>query len=264
MLLILLFSSTLSQAFGEINHYLYLKGFTIEVEAPDEAKAGEDFNVKLTIDIDPLYSEIYINSMIVSFGPSYNPFYKEVWFYHQGISEDFSKTYSLKTKDYGRVLCIIKISYVIDKGTSYEENYEEDFWLDLTYVTYKTREELEDDYYNISFKYNSLSYEYDSLKKDYDKLVSEYEKLENDYYNLSSRYRNLDNKYTLLKSDYDNLGGKYESLEEDYNNLSEKLQEQNKMINVFFLTTIVFLASTFVSATYLTWKIKKIRKEQRK
>jgi hypothetical protein len=57
--------------------------------------------------------------------------------------ENTQKTYSLKSKDYGRILCTIKISYVVDKGTYYEKSYEKEFWLDLTYVTDKTRRELE-------------------------------------------------------------------------------------------------------------------------
>jgi hypothetical protein len=49
--LILLSSLTLSQAIGEVNHYLWLEDFTIEVEAPDEAKVNEEFNVRLRYSI---------------------------------------------------------------------------------------------------------------------------------------------------------------------------------------------------------------------
>jgi hypothetical protein len=221
--LILLLSLTISQAFGEIDHYLYLEGLSIKVEAPDEVKVNEEFNVVL--DIHP-YEEIYIKSLIVSFGYSWRPFYKETLFYQQNVSEEFSKTYILKTKDYDRVPCTIEISYVRWKGNwLLERSYEETFSLDLTDVPYITKEEL---------------------VKDYDSL----------HYNYSILYSN----YTWLKSDYESLRSRYEKLERDYNSLSEKLQEQYRDTNIFFLTTMIFLASTI----YLEWKVRKIGKEQKK
>ena len=114
--LILLSSLTLSQAIGEVNHYLWLEDFTIEVEAPDEAKVNEEFNVRLRI-YSP--SEIYVKSLIVSFSYYESPIYEETLFYQQDISGEYSKTYSLKSKDNGRILCTIAISYVANKGTYY-------------------------------------------------------------------------------------------------------------------------------------------------
>jgi len=64
MLLVLLLSLTISQAFGIIIHSLWLEGLRIEVYAPDEAKAGEKYNVTLNIYPD---EPIYINRLIVRF-----------------------------------------------------------------------------------------------------------------------------------------------------------------------------------------------------
>jgi len=151
MLLVLLFSSTLSQAFGEINHYLNLQGLTIEIDAPDEAKVNEEFNVRLIVHPS---SKIYVKSLTVTF----NSFYEKTLLYQQNVSEEFLKIFSLKATTYGKIFCIIEISYVRWKGTQFEESYEETFKFDLTDITDKTREELERDY-------NSLNDEVQEEKK---------------------------------------------------------------------------------------------------
>jgi len=203
--LILLLSLTLSQAFGEIEDYLYLEDLRIEVDAPDEAKVNEEFNVKLSI--SP-YEEIYVKTFIVTFGYSSSPIYEETLFYQQNITSDFSKTYVLKTKEflYHRIPCKIKISYVTWKGSwLLERSYEKEIYLDLTYITDISREELEFAYFN-----------YTMLKRDYESLKSYDEALSENYSNLYYEYKELNGE----------------------------LQEQKKMTGIFVLTTIIFLAST--------------------
>jgi hypothetical protein len=207
-----------------------MEGLKIFVKAPDEAKVNEEFNVKLSI-YSP--SEIYVKSLTVSFGSSWSPIYEETLFYEQKIEKEFSKTYVLKTSDYGKLPCTITIYYVMWKDTPYERSYEETFELDLTYVTDKTREELENVYWN----YTLLKSEYESLKTDYGALYENYSKLYWSY-DSCSKYRNY-------------LESEYKKLEENYNSLNEKLQEQYRNTDIFFLTTIIFLASTI----YLEWKI---------
>jgi len=172
MLLVLLFSLTLSQAFGETYHYhhLRLEWLSINIEAPDEAKVNEEFNVKLTI---YPYSKIYVDSLNVSFSYYGITIYEETLLYQKDIEKDFSKTYSLKTKIYDRVPCIIDISYVVNKGTSFERRYFKEFRLDLTYVNDKTRRELENDYNNLSANYNWLKRDYENIERDYNSLNEE-------------------------------------------------------------------------------------------
>jgi hypothetical protein len=88
MSLILLLSLTLSQAFGEIEDYLHLEWLAIVVDAPDEAKVNEEFNVKLSI-YSP--SEIYVKSLIVTFSYYESPIFEETLFYQQDISGEYSK-----------------------------------------------------------------------------------------------------------------------------------------------------------------------------
>jgi hypothetical protein len=226
MLLVLLLSLTLSQAFGEISHHLNLEGLIIDVEAPDEAKVNEGFYVELNF---RPHGYIYIVSLTVTFSCSGTTIYKETILTEQYIYEEFSKTYLIKTKYPGRIKCTIDAGYRFPTQ-SLIEGYAEETQLDLTYVTNKTREELENDYNSLHSDYNSL------------------------YYN-----------YSLLKNDYNHLKSDYEKLEGDYNSLNEEFKEQYKKATTFSLTTIMFSASTFIflaSTIYLTWKIR--RKEQRK
>ena len=204
--LVLLLSSTISQVFGgmfgRINHHLQLEGLIIDIDAPDEAKVNEEFNVELTI----YPFEIYVNSFIVTFKSSSDTIYEETLFYQQNVSAEFSKTYSLKTKYPGRIQCEIRISYVKWKGYWLLESiYEKEIYLDLTYITDISREELEFAYFN----YTMLKRDYESLKS-YDEALSE----------------------------------NYSNLYYDYKELNEELQEQKKMTGIFVLTTIIFLAST--------------------
>jgi hypothetical protein len=162
MLLVLLLSLTISQAFGIIIHSLWLEGLRIEVYAPDEAKAGEKYNVTLNIYPD---EPIYINRLIVRFDFSYSPFYVPTILYQQDIGRNtFSKTYSLEaTSNYERVQCEIEISYVVNKGTNLERSYEKRFWLDLTYENGKTREELESENAELKLNYLLLSENFQKL-----------------------------------------------------------------------------------------------------
>ena len=261
MLFVLLFSLTISQAFGIRHHFelenLHFNGLEIEVVAPDEAKVNEEFIVKF--DIYP-YSKIFVNYLTVTFDAPYGEIYEETLLYQQYVETRFLKNIVLNSGEEGRVHCTIEISYVKWKGTSVEESYYDEFLFDLTYVTDKTREELKNDYNNLYWNYSTLSYNYTSLKSDYNDLKRDYESLETDYKNLETNCSNLKSSYSSLEEDYKNLRTKYENLERDYNNLSGELQEQKETTGFFFLTTIIFLASTI----YLELKIRRVRKEQRK
>jgi len=196
MLLVLLLSLTISQAFGEITSSLNLEGLRIEVEAPDEAKINEEFDIKLII--HP-YEEIDIDHLTITFGPLNTPIYEETLVsYPLFTNVEIPKTFRLKVNSYGRIPCTIKIHYARWVDTSWLKGYEKEIHLDLTYVTNETREELES---------------------------------ENGY----------------LKNEV------------------KDLQEKVATGNVFFLTTIIFSASTFIflgSTIYLILKIR--RKEQSK
>lgn len=256
--LILLFSSTLSQAFGEIDDGFFLEDLVIKVEAPDEVKYNEEVKVMLTI--APL-EEIYIESLTITFFP----FYEETLFYQQNISGDFSKTYILKiaTDSSFRLPCKIKISYITHKGTLFESRYEEQIFLDLTYITSQTREELEYAYQN-----------YTLLKSNYEELESDYKEVTNKYETLSKKYGDLDYNYSLLKTDYNRLKKDYEDLESKYEDLkneygalnvdylllSENYQKLVVMAIILVLTTIIFSASTI----YLMLKRKQQGKQKSK
>jgi hypothetical protein len=216
--------------------HLDSEGLIIDVEAPDEAKVNEGFYIELNF---RPHGYIYIVSLTVTFSCSGTTIYKETILTEQYIYEEFSKTYLIKTKYPGRIKCTIDAGYRFPTQSSIE-GYAEETQLDLTYVTNKTREELENVYWN----YTSLKSEYESLKTDYEALYENYSKLYWSY-DSCSKYRNY-------------LESEYKKLEENYNSLNEKLQEQYRNTDIFFLTTMIFLASTI----YLTWKIR--RKEQRK
>jgi hypothetical protein len=233
ILLIFLASPIFGRVFGVPSpppEELILDGISINIEFPSfEVVAGKDFDIKLTI--IPSLTEytyppgkVYIESFNVYFAPSY----KETLLYQQTLSEAFTKTFRLKaTFDMNHVPypIIIKVSYVINKGTSQEKSYQEEFRLDLPLVVDKTREELENDY-------ESLIWNYTSLKNDYNSLEHELE----------------------------NQKSNFETLSKDYNYLSKEYQDLNVTTIYLSIVTIVFLALTL----YLGWKVIRIRKEQSK
>jgi len=241
MLLVLLFSLTLSQAFGDgsiyqINHYLDLEDFSIKVEAPDEVKFNEEFNVKLTIHF---YAPIYVNFLIVHFGyfiipfESFSQFYEETLLSKQNISGEFSKTYSFKTNSYGRISCGIEISYVRWKGTQYERSYAEILWLSLSGAFPETREELGSVYLN-----------YTILKNEYEGLENNYEKLREDYSNLYENYNSLETDYKTIKINLEQEKEANEALLKSYNYEVEEYSKLFGVTTILFLTTIVILSST--------------------
>ena len=257
MLLILFLSLTLSQAIGDMYYSIGPEDFIISVKAPDEAKIDEEFNVNLTIYPS---NKIYVESLDITFENLFSIIYNETLFHGKEVSEKFSKNYSLKTKYPGRIWCEIMIFYVVNKGTPYEKASFGMFQLDLTEVVFETRDELEKAYLNYTLSYPLLEKEYEDLKEAHETLKRNYESLETDYENLETNYSNLKSSYSSLEEDYKNLRTKYENLERDYSSLNEELQEQSKMTNALFLTTVIFLTSTI----YLEWKIRKIRKEPKK
>ena len=250
MLLVLLFSLTLSQAFGDgsiyqINHYLDLGDFSIEVDAPDEVKFNEEFNVKLTL---RPYAPIYVDSLKVSFGyflvpfESFSSFYEETLLYQQNMSGEFSKTYSFKTNSYGRISCGIAISYVVWKGTQYERSYEKSFWLSITGAFPETREELGSVYLN-----------YTILKNKYEGLESDYERLREDYSNLYENYNSLETDYKTIKINLEQENETNKALLNSYNYEVEEYSKLFGVTTILFLTTIIFLAST----VYLILKVRR-------
>jgi hypothetical protein len=253
MLLVLFFSLTLSQAFGEsdqINYYLFLDALKIRISAPEEAKAGEEFKVIISVESSYINDKVYVNSLTVLFTTQTSIIYKDTLLYQQYVEwNDLAKTYTLKTNELGISECQIEVSYTTSKGTSDERSYSETLRLGLTDIVPETREEL---YYVYS--------NYTWLKSDYERLKSMYEASENSYKKLNEDYWNLYNNYTQLQTDYNSIKISLEQENETnkalLNSYNYEVEEYSKLFGVttiLFLTTIIFLAST----VYLILKVRR-------
>jgi hypothetical protein len=165
LLMLLLLVANLELARGELYHFFLLPSLRIDLVAPEEAKIGGD--VKITITIRPS-TKIYVEYFTVTLGDPSSPMYQETLLYQQYMQGDYTKTIVVKAQSYGRIPCIIKVSYVTGKeaGPVFERKYEEEFWVYPTLVASSTRQELE-----------SIASEYERLKSDYDRLSSSYSAL---------------------------------------------------------------------------------------
>ena len=172
LLMLLLLVVNLELTRGELYHFFLLPGLRIDLVAQEEAKIGED--AKITITIHPS-TKIYVEYFTVTLGNPSSPMYQETLLYQQYMQEDYTKTITVKAQSYGRIPCIIRVSYVTgkDAGPVFERKYEEEFWVYPTLVASSTRQELE----SIASEYERLKSDYNSLSSSYSALWSECERL---------------------------------------------------------------------------------------
>jgi|GEM_PF-4929167 hypothetical protein len=172
LLMLFLLVVNLELARGELYHYFVLPSLRIDLVAQEEAKIGEDVTLRITIHPS---SKIFVEYFTVNIGNPSSPMYQETLLYQQYIQGDYTKTITVKAQSYGRIPCIIKVSYVTgkDAGPVFEKKYEEEFWVYPTLVASSTRQELE-----------SIASEYERLKSDYNRLSSSYSALSSEFERL--------------------------------------------------------------------------------
>jgi Mg2+ and Co2+ transporter CorA len=149
-------------------HWINLPWLSIYVEAPEDSRENESYEV--TVIISPS-GEIYINSIEIRF---INPSYKETILSNTETSSKITKTYNLKPEYVGNSWCQVDYDYVILKGTSFEKRYYGSFSVYSTAIREKTYNYLEDAYYNLKQDYENLNSSYHSLEKDYSNLCTKY------------------------------------------------------------------------------------------
>jgi|GEM_PF-6597802 len=170
------------QAFGEINHsiYIHLPGLQIEISTQDETISDEEMKITFIIEHVkecPFPEEIFIKYLIITIDYPFSPiFYQNTLLYNQSIKGKLSITYTIKTKEYSEAIPIeIEISYIY-LGFSpiegiIEKSYEGIFRFDLTYITDKTREDFLNELAALRRNYTTLNRNYASLKSDYESLT---------------------------------------------------------------------------------------------
>jgi len=260
------------------------EGLRVRVYAPYQAYPGD--TIKVRVDADALEALADVTITIDIFGSRSKNGKEGYDKWEDGISvvdgvdweedEGKDKTYNVDIPSYsdpglvyGHITC--EWTTVTD---DVDHTYAESFT--ITYVLNKAYEDLQEDYKDLSSKYdklkvdydglsstyndlqktyNSLRSDYDSLRATYEGLNSSYQSLQTDYKSLqadhselSSKYDDLETRFSSLDSEHKSLLAEYDDLESRYEATVDELGTFKTYTYIFVLTTIVAIATTIIIA----------------
>jgi len=229
--------------YGYLGYELYY-----EVNSTKEITVGETTTVKILFITDGDIDDVEIYLLIYCKTKDY---YLTSW---TGVSlqagQSIIDSATIQPEEEGEIRCRIDALYLdVDYG-DYEYGIVD---FAITQARNKTYDELYQELFNLSKRYDALLKNYSSLNKGFTSL-------EQDLTNLNQSFTEFKQNYNKLSRDYDALNQTYTQLLEDHSELKSKNRINVNELNIYRILTFTFLLIIIILiATTIYLKVRKTR-----